>query len=114
MRQSILRRFVFSILIPFFLAFLLPSLACLSLFGRSVSEIEKNSERGQAALVNNLSQNLENLLTDIENEMNLWSMQAQNIHSTHYSQRLESSLISSQFQLQITLKAITNPLLKSG
>lgn len=114
MRQSILRRFVFSILIPFFLAFLLPSLACLSLFGRSVSEIEKNSERGQAALVNNLSQNLENLLTDIENEMNLWSMQAQNIHSTHYSQRLESSLISSQFQLQITLKAITNPLLNSG
>ena len=66
MRQSILRRFVFSILIPFFLAFLLPSLACLSLFGRSVSEIEKNSERGQAALVNNLSQNLENLLVELQ------------------------------------------------
>lgn len=64
--------------------------------------------------MNNLSQNLENLMTDIKNELNLWSVQAQKIQSSHYSQKLESSLTSSQFQLQITLKSITNPLLNSG
>lgn len=113
MTKNIKKRFIFFMIIPYIIVFLLPTTICGFIFHQYVNKIQENSEQSSQAVVGNIVQNVNNLFDDLEKNLQTLSLQASHIQGKAWNSNSSFSLIYDQLQLQMFLKQRSNPILET-
>lgn len=112
--NSIRKRFALYLITSYLIVFLFPLLVCAYLFHRNTVELQQSIEKNNQTIVDNISQNVSNLLTDLEHELRSLSLQTVRVQSRPVSEGIGNPLNFSQLHLQLFLKSQSNHILDSG
>lgn len=112
--NSIRKRFALYLTTSYLVVFLFPLLVCAYLFHRNTVELQQSIEKNNLTIVDNISQNVSNLLTDLEHELRSLSLQTVRVQSRPVSEGIGNPLNFSQLHLQLFLKSQSNHILESG
>lgn len=112
--NTIKKRFALYLITSYMVVFLFPLLICGYLFNRHTMELQDSIEKSNQAIVDNISQNVNNLLSDLEHELRSLSLQTARLQKLPVSEGVGNPLNFSQLHLQLFLKSRSNLILDSG
>ncbi|WMJ85982.1 helix-turn-helix domain-containing protein [Anaerocolumna sp. MB42-C2] len=113
MTKNYKKRLFFLIIIPYLIVFLLPSSICGFIFRQYTNKIQESSEQSSQAVVDNIVQNVNNLMDDLEKSLQSLSLQTSHIQDKTSKSKSSFFLNYDQLQLQMFLKARSNPILQT-